>query len=92
MRALAAGGRIVTCGATTGPKGAINLVHLFARQLQALGSYMGTKGELLQAVRFLISGQLTALVDAVLPLNDAAEAHRRLERGDVAGKLVLVPE
>jgi NADPH:quinone reductase-like Zn-dependent oxidoreductase len=92
VRSLATGGRLVTCGNTTGWEAAIDLRFLFTRQLSLLGSYMGTKGELLQAVRFLISGQLTALVDAVLPLSDAAEAHRRLARGDVAGKLVLVPE
>ena len=92
VRSLAPGGRLVTCGNTTGWEAAVDLRFLFSRQLSLLGSYMGTKGELLQAVRFLVSGQLAPLVDAVLPLADAAEAHRRLERGDVAGKLLLAPE
>jgi NADPH:quinone reductase-like Zn-dependent oxidoreductase len=92
VRSLAPSGRLVICGNTTGWEAGVDLRFLFSRQLSLIGSYMGTKGELLQAVRFLASGQLTPLVDAVLPLAAAAEAHRRLERGDVAGKLLLVPE
>ena len=91
VRALAPGGRLVICGNTTGWDAAIDLRFLFSRQLSLLGSYMGTKGELLQAVRFLADGRLTPLVDAVLPLEAAAAAHRRLEAGDVAGKLLLAP-
>jgi len=44
----------VTCGATTGPSAAIDLRFLFSRQLSVLGSYMGTKGELLAATRFFV--------------------------------------
>jgi NADPH:quinone reductase-like Zn-dependent oxidoreductase len=91
VRSLAAGGRLVTCGNTTGWEAALDLRFLFSRQLSLLGSYMGTKGELLQAARFFFDGHVTPLVDAVLPLGEAAEAHRRLEAGDVAGKLVLTP-
>jgi NADPH:quinone reductase-like Zn-dependent oxidoreductase len=91
VRALAPGGRLVICGNTTGWQAAVDLRFLFSRQLSLLGSYMGTKGELLAALPFFLAGRLTPLVDAVLPLDAAAEAHRRLERGDVAGKLVLQP-
>ncbi len=91
VRALAPGGRLVICGNTTGWDAAIDLRFLFSRQLSLLGSYMGTKGELLQAVRFLADGRLAPLVDAVLPLEAAADAHRRLEAGDVVGKLLLAP-
>ena len=91
VRALAPGGRLVTCGNTTGWDAAIDLRFLFSRQLSLLGSYMGTKGELLQAAPLFFAGRLRPLVDAVLPLSAAAEAHRRLEAGDVVGKLVLTP-
>ncbi len=91
VRSLAAGGRLVTCGNTTGWEAALDLRFLFSRQLSLLGSYMGTKGELLQAARFFFDGRVTPLIAAVLPLGEAAEAHRRLEAGDVAGKLVLTP-
>lgn len=91
VKALAPGGRLVTCGNTTGWDARIDLRFLFSRQLSLLGSYMGTKGELLQAARFFFDGRLTPLVDSVMPLAGAADAHRRLEAGDVAGKLVLTP-
>lgn len=91
VRSLAPGGRLVTCGNTTGWDAAIDLRFLFSRQLSLLGSYMGTKGELLQAARCFFDGRFRPLVDAVLPLAAAADAHRRLEEGDVCGKLVLTP-
>ena len=58
VRALARGGRLITCGATTGRNATIDLVALFAKQLTLVGSYMGSKGELLRAARFFFSGQL----------------------------------
>ncbi|MGE0361703.1 MAG: zinc-binding dehydrogenase [Vicinamibacterales bacterium] len=91
LRALAPAGRLVTCGNTTGWEAAVDLRFLFSRQLSLLGSYMGTKGELLQAAEFFFAGRLAPLVDGVMPLADAAEAQRRLERGDVVGKLLLAP-
>jgi len=89
VRALARGGRLVTCGATTGGHGTLDLHALFAKQLSILGSYMGSKGELLRAARFLFTGQLTPVVDRTYPLAEAAEAQRRLEQSDQFGKIVL---
>jgi NADPH:quinone reductase-like Zn-dependent oxidoreductase len=91
MRALAAGGRVVTCGATTGGKSALNLVHLFARQLQVLGSYMGSSSELLQAVPHFFAGRLRPVIDQIVPLSDAVRAHQRLEARQQFGKIVLTP-
>jgi len=89
VRSLARGGRLVTCGATTGPDGALNLAALFSRQLSILGSYMGTKGELLRAARFFFAGQLTPVIDRTFPLAEAAAAHRRMEESGQFGKIVL---
>jgi NADPH:quinone reductase-like Zn-dependent oxidoreductase len=89
VRALARGGRLVTCGATTGGHGTLDLHALFAKQLSILGSYMGSKGELLRAARFLFTGQLKPVVDRTYPLAEAAEAQRRLEQSDQFGKIVL---
>jgi NADPH:quinone reductase-like Zn-dependent oxidoreductase len=91
VRALARGGRLVTCGATTGHNGTIDLRHLFARQLSLLGSYMGRKPELVQASRFFFNGQLTPVVDEVMPLSAARDAQKRLERHEQFGKIVLTP-
>src|ERR1700738_3208999 len=79
VRSLARGGRLVTCGATTGWNGQIDLRALFSKQLSIFGSYMGSKGELLSAARFFFAGQLKPVVDRTFPLADAAAAQRRLE-------------
>ena len=89
VRALARGGRLVTCGATTGPKGPIDLQALFAKQLSIFGSYMGTKAELLRVARFFFAGQLKPVVDRVFPLVDAAAAQKRMEESGQFGKIVL---
>lgn len=91
VRALARGGRLVTCGATTGPRAQLDLRHLFARQLQLLGSYMGTRGELLAAAPLFFEGRLRPVIDEVLPLSQAAGAHGRLEAHEQFGKIVLTP-
>ena len=89
MRSLARAGRLVTCGATTGPQVGLDLRPLFAKQLSVLGSYVGTKGELLQVSRFFFSGELQPVVDRVFPLAEAADAQRRLEASEHFGKIVL---
>jgi NADPH:quinone reductase-like Zn-dependent oxidoreductase len=89
VRALARGGRLVTCGATTGGAASVDLRHLFARQLSLLGSYMGSKGELKEAAGHFFAGRLKPAVDAVFPLADAASAHGRLEAKEQFGKIVL---
>jgi NADPH:quinone reductase-like Zn-dependent oxidoreductase len=90
VRALANGGRLVTCGATTGPTGALNLQHLFARQLSILGSYMGTFAELRAAAPLLFEGRVAPVIDEVFPLARAADAQRRLEEKGQFGKIVLL--
>jgi NADPH:quinone reductase-like Zn-dependent oxidoreductase len=89
LKCLARAGRLVTCGATTGHKAAIDLRFLFARQYSLMGSYMGTKGEMLRAAQFLFAGQLRPVVDRTFPLADAAAAQDYLERSQQFGKVVL---
>ena len=87
--ALAHGGRLVTCGATTGPEGVTDLRYLFSKQLSLLGSYMGSKGELLEACSFFFGGRLRAVIHEVLPLTEARRAHEIMEKREHFGKLVL---
>jgi NADPH:quinone reductase-like Zn-dependent oxidoreductase len=89
LASLARGGRLVTCGATTGTTGAIDVRTLITRQLSILGSYLGTKGELMRVARFFFAGQLDPVIDRTFPLADAAAAHRYLEEGKPFGKVVL---
>ena len=88
---LAARGRLVTCGATTGPNGKTELRHLFAKQLSLLGSYMGTKAELLEASTHFFARRLRTVVHATLPLREARRAHEMMEASEHFGKIVLVP-
>jgi NADPH:quinone reductase-like Zn-dependent oxidoreductase len=89
LKCLARGGRLVTCGATTGYKAGIDLRFLFARQYSLMGSYMGTKAELLRAAQFFFGGQLRPAIDRSFPLAEAAAAHAYLEAGKQFGKVVL---
>jgi NADPH:quinone reductase-like Zn-dependent oxidoreductase len=89
LKCLARGGRLVTCGATTGYKAGIDLRFLFTRQYALMGSYMGTKAELLRAAQFFFGGQLRPAVDRTFPLAEAAAAHAYLEAGNQFGKVVL---
>jgi len=91
MRSLARGGRLVTCGATSGAKGTLDLAALFSKQLTVYGSYMGTKGELMDAARYFFSGQLKPVVDRTYPLAEAVAAQQRLEASGQFGKVVLLP-
>jgi NADPH:quinone reductase-like Zn-dependent oxidoreductase len=89
VRSLARGGRLVTCGATTGHDAALDLRHLFARQLSFLGSYMGGKPELLRAAELFFRGVVRPVVDRTFPLSETAQAHRYLESSSQFGKVVL---
>lgn len=89
IKALTMGGRLVTCGNTTGWQGKTDLRYVFARQLNILGSYMGSKSDLLQLLPLVEKGSLRPVVHEVFPLQEAAQAHRMLEAGDQFGKIVL---
>jgi NADPH:quinone reductase-like Zn-dependent oxidoreductase len=89
LKCMTRGGRLVTCGATTGYDARVDLRFLFTRQYSLMGSYMGTKAELLRAAQFFFAGQLRAIVDRTFPLQDAAAAQRYLEDGQQFGKVVL---
>jgi NADPH:quinone reductase-like Zn-dependent oxidoreductase len=87
--ATAAGGRIVTCGATAGFEPKVDLRHVFARQIEIIGSTMGSKGTFFEVLEHVAAGSLVPVVDRVLPLWDAREAHRVLEAREAFGKVVL---
>jgi NADPH:quinone reductase-like Zn-dependent oxidoreductase len=89
IRSLAVGGRLVTCGATTGYEGKIDLRYLFSRQLSILGSYMGGKSELCSVLELVARGLVKPVIDTVMPLAQAAQAQKRLESREQFGKIVL---
>ncbi|MGH9462885.1 MAG: zinc-binding dehydrogenase [Vicinamibacteria bacterium] len=89
IASLARGGRLVTCGATSGPGVDLDLRYIFARHLSLLGSHMGAKHELAGLLPFFETGWLKPVVDRVFSLEEAADAHRRLENREQFGKIVL---
>jgi NADPH:quinone reductase-like Zn-dependent oxidoreductase len=91
VRSLAPAGRVVTCGATTGGEVKLDLRFLFFRQQSALGSFMGTLGELHQALAFVFRGLLKPVIDRVYPLAEIRAAHERLENKQQFGKVVVIP-
>jgi NADPH:quinone reductase-like Zn-dependent oxidoreductase len=91
LLSLAWGGRLVTCGATTGADVSLNLRHLFFKNLSVLGSTMGSRGHFAAIFRHVETGRLRPVVDKALPLDQVREAHRLLEEGRHFGKILLIP-
>ncbi len=91
LRCLRRGGALVTCGATSGPRLEADLRLIFFKNLSILGSTMGGMGEMLHVWRLASRGLIRPIVDKVLPLSRAREAHAAMERRETFGKIVLKP-
>lgn len=84
-------GRLVTCGATSGFDARTDLRQVFYRHLTILGSFMGSKAELLEAMKFVEAGKIRAVVDRAFPLSEARQAHELIENRGQFGKVILIP-
>jgi len=91
LKALAKGGRMVTCGATTGYKGETDIRYIYSKGLSILGSTMGSRAELHQVVRLMEARRLKPVIDRILPLEKVAEGHRAMAERTLFGKIVLKP-
>ncbi len=89
LRSVRRGGRIVTCGATTGGFPAADLQRVFIRQLRIFGSTLGTHDEFRALLAAVAEGQLEPVVDRVFEFDAAPEALQYLDEGDQFGKLLL---
>lgn len=89
IASLETNGRLVTCGATSGYAAETDIRQVFYRHLTVLGSFMGSKAEMLEAMKFIETGKIRAVVDQVLPLKEAGRAHQLMEDRAQFGKLVL---
>ena len=89
LKSLKPAGTLVTCGATTGFDAKIDLRFLFVRQLNLLGSFMGTMGELHDVMKLVFSGKLKPVIDKTFPLQEARAAHEYLQSSEMFGKVVL---
>jgi NADPH:quinone reductase-like Zn-dependent oxidoreductase len=89
VSSLAHHGRLVTCGATTGFDVRLNLRYVFAKEITVMGSYMGSKHELLEVLKLVGLGHFRPVVSQVFPLKEAAAAQAVLENRQHFGKVVL---
>jgi NADPH:quinone reductase-like Zn-dependent oxidoreductase len=88
VRALKPGGRLAVCGGTSGPKVELNLPRLFFKQIEIIGSTMGSYEEFAQVTELVTQG-LPVQVDEVFDLADYPKALERLRAGAQLGKIVL---
>ncbi len=92
IAALANGGTLATCGATTGPNPETDLSRIFWNQLEVVGSTMATRGELERVLELVWDGTFEPAIRATLPMSEVARGHRMLEDREGFGKVVLVPD
>ena len=90
LAAVRSGGRVVVCGATSGPNPPAQLHRFWWKQLTVMGSTMGTRDDFLGAYELVRTGRVGVHVDRVFPLAEIRAAHERLEAGEQLGKIVLV--
>jgi 2-desacetyl-2-hydroxyethyl bacteriochlorophyllide A dehydrogenase len=89
LESLAKGGRLITCGATTGGDVKLNLRYMYARQLTIKGAFMGTRAELVKAAELVRQGRLIPVIDRTFPLQEARQAQDLMLQRQFLGKIVL---
>ncbi len=89
LQCTAKGGRLVTCGATTGFDPKTDIRHIFFRQLEIIGSTMGSKNDLIAPLRLILEGKMRPVVAKVFPLEETPDAHRLMESRTLKGKIVI---
>ena len=92
VEALAPGGRLVACGSTLGNWARVNVGRMLRKETSVMGSYFGSKGELLQVVQHVSEGRLRAVVDRVFPLSETRRVVEYLAERKQFGKVVVVPD
>jgi NADPH:quinone reductase-like Zn-dependent oxidoreductase len=92
LKSLAKGGRLVTCGATTGPNPGAGLNRIFWNQLSVIGSTMATPGEFDDVLELVWDGTFEPRIREVLPMSETARAHELVENREGFGKVVVIPD
>ena len=91
LRILGKGGRIVTCGATTGSEAKFDIRRLFYKQQSILGSTMGNVESLDRALEMYRNGDIRSIVDKCFKMSEIHKAHKYLENGNQIGKVIVTP-
>jgi len=91
LKCLAVGGRMITFGGLSGYTGEIDIREFYTRHLTLIGTFGGTKIDLLKALTFAEKGLLRPVIDSIYPLKEAQSAHRKMEENKHFGKILLKP-
>ncbi|ALS29939.1 NADPH:quinone oxidoreductase [Paenibacillus sp. 32O-W] len=91
IRACKKGGRILTCGATTGFEAVTDLRYVWVREISILGSNAWERRDLETLLELVVQGKLKPVIDRVLPLEEIREAHRLIEGREIFGKVIIKP-
>lgn len=89
IRLLRPGGRLITCGVTSGPLSKINIADIFWKHLEIKGSTMANQGEFRAVMQLVLDGTLNPIIDKVYPLENVREAEEYLSDGNQFGKVLL---
>ncbi len=89
IQVLKEGGRLVVCGQTSGPKAIVDIPTVYSKELEILGTYMGTKSQLIKMHKFMRTKKIRPIIDSIFSLHDASFAHKRMESSNHFGKIVL---
>ncbi|WP_117594873.1 zinc-binding dehydrogenase [Haloprofundus halophilus] len=92
LKSLAKGGRIVTCGATTGGNPGAGLNRIFWNQLSVIGSTMATPGQVDDVLELVWDGTFEPRIRETLPMSEADRAHEMIENREGFGKVVVIPD
>lgn len=90
MASLKQGGRMAVCGMTSGDAASVPVRMFYTKQIVMTGALLGTKEQLLRLVRFVDRKKIRPVIDSVIPLKEAAQAHERMEAGRHMGKMLLL--
>lgn len=91
VRSLANGGRIVTCGATTGPKATTDIRYLFSREESHIGSRGWQRRELERVANAVWNGEIEPIIDRRLPLEETKQGVQAMENRELVGKVIVTP-
>ena len=89
LASLAKGGRLITCGATTGAEVKLDLRYVYSRQFTIKGSYMGTRAELVKVAELMGQSRVISVIDRMYPLKEARAAQEQMLSRKFFGKILL---
>ena len=89
MEVLKVDGKMLACGTTSGTEATINIRALYSKESQIIGTYLGSKSQLLSLHRFMKLKKIKPIIDSIFNLKDAKQAHKKMESSNQFGKIIL---